>query len=208
MHKEMIVRWIIGLFIGACFSGCSVLKNDEKLLNTVIMESKYTLQDSIFFIPDTDNKSVINFFKKRNTKDVGFKYIYKEGYSDTPADSSYREVESVVYVNIPVKGNSYVKRGKGIDEVTELFLKDSFNYKQEALKKWNLNKDLKKKFLIEKTENSKFIIVSKPVYNLDKNKAILYKYIGVSGYYETTIYFLKKQNRKWTAVYKETTHSF
>ena len=174
----------------------------------VIKDSKYTIQDSIFFIPDADNKSVIDFFRYRNTKNVGFKYIYKEGYSDTPADSSYREVESVVYVDIPVRGNRYIHSGKGIDKVNELFLKDSFNYKHEVLKKWNLNKDFKKRFLTEKAENSKFLIVSKPVYNLDKNKAILYKYIGVSGYYETTIYFLKKQNRKWTAVYKETTHSF
>lgn len=88
--------------------------------------------------------------------------------------------------------------GKGTNKIVEKFLKDSFDYQDIEIKKWNINKKLRQNFIQKKTKNTINLNISKPVYNLTKDKAIIYKISGRKKHLETTLYFLSKKNRNGT----------
>lgn len=198
--KEMIARIIISILICFCCFSCNKIDEDEKILNVIIEKTNYSINDSIYFHTEGTNKQVINFFRYRFTKNTALKHILKEDYNNKIPDSIYREIDSVIEVELPpIKGNSYILLGKGISKITENFLKDSFNYQEVEIKKWDLDKKLQKLFIQKKTQNTSNMTISKPVYNLEKNKAIIYKAIDSKN----TLYFLCKKEHKWEIIYQE-----
>lgn len=207
-HKEMIVKIIISLLILLFFNSCQQLEDDEKILNIILKESNYSINDSVYFDTITNNKKVFSFFKHRNTKNIVFKHIYKNNIKPKSNDSSFYEIDSVVIFEQPIKGNNYIMTGKGTNKIVEKFLKDSFNYQNVETKTWHISKNLKTSFTQLKSKKIKHLTISKPVYNLAKNKAIIYKSLGGQKYLETIIYFLSKEEQKWKITYTETTNSF
>lgn len=184
----MIVRLTIALLACFCCFSCNKIGADEQLLNIIIKESNFSIKDSIFFDKKSTNKKAVTFFERRKSKNMAFKHIYKEEYNNKIHDSVYREIDSVLHIELPIKRNNYIMNGKGISEIAEIFLKDSFNYKDVAIKNWNLNNNMETVFVKEKIQHGRSINISKPVYNLTKDKAIVYKKLG-GNYLETTLYF-------------------
>ncbi|MGY0392307.1 hypothetical protein ACW5R3_07120 [Bizionia sp. KMM 8389] len=204
----MTVKITISLLILILFNSCQQIEDDEKILNIILKESNYTINDSIYFDTIANDKKVFSFFKHRNNKNIVFKHIYKNNIKPKPNDSSFYEIDSVVKFEQPLKGNNYIMTGKGKNKIVEKFLKDSFNYQNIETKTWNINKNIEKSFTQKKNKKIKHLTISKPVYNLAKNKAIIYKSLGGQKYLETIIYFLSKEEQKWEITYTETTHSF
>ena len=210
MLKVITARSLIMVFMCVGFFSYKTLKNDKKLLTVIIDQGNYTQKDSVFFNKKGANNSIINFFRYRNTKNSTMNYYFKERHNQkiNYNDSIYREIDSVAYVEQPTLRNNYITLGKGTSLETEEFLKDSFDYKKIQIKKWNSNKKTKSYFVKKKTKHTLNLTISKPVYNLSKNKAIIYTSIRKKSSLEETIYFLIKKEEKWTIIYKENTHYF
>ncbi len=204
MHKEMIVKKIvIGILFILCLSTCTHNTSDDySLLEFVLNESNYTKQDSLIFKEKVTNKRIINFFRFRSIEKVTFKPALKSGKKIDYSDSTYIKADTIIYTKHPVTRNKYITDGKGIDKEAEVFLKDSFNYKPVDSIKWSLSEKWENTF-VEKNKYGTTLRVSKPVYNLDKNKAIMHLFESSKGWRNVTLYFLSKENGKWIIVYKE-----
>lgn len=204
MHKEMIVKIVMGFVLFISLFSCRSKENDEMILELILIESEISFKDSLSFNKVVSNRAVIKFFKSRNSNDRFFRYTYNESNKLKAKDSSFYEVDSLEFFTQPINNNSYIRTGKGIDERVEEFLKDSFNYKEVEFKKWNISKGLKTNFIKDSINIKKVLTISKPVLNLNKRKAIVFKTIVSDVWVETTVYFLMKENDDWVVFYKET----
>lgn len=209
MRKEMIVKKFLFLVVLLVLISCSKkISEDIELLNLVLSESSYKLDDSIHLIKESDNSKIILFFKLRNIQESGLSFFKKINDSNQLGDSLVKPFDSVVSKPLKIKSNQYLIRGKGINEKTEVFLKDSFNYAQSNII-WNFHKTSYNVAPIEDSvSNFSRLKISKPVYNLNNNKAIIFKTLMLKkGKQKNTIYFLEKTKNKWHILYNETLES-
>ena len=169
----------------------------------MLNDNNYSIEDSLVFSKETTNKSITEFFRFRNTENVVLKMKnFKKGKPATKTDSATMPKGNIISVKEPITRNKYITDDKGIDKKAEAFLKDSFNYKPVDTIKWSLSKKWKNTF-VEKNKYGTTLRVSKPVYNLDKNKAIMHLFESSKGWRNITLYFLSKENEKWKIIYKE-----
>lgn len=180
------------------------MTEDIELLNLVLNESNYKAHDSIYLINESDNSRIIQFFKLRNTQESALSFFKKTNKNHRLVDSLAAPFDSVVSKPIKIKSNQYLVRGKGINEETEVFLKDSFNYGQSNIK-WGVHKTSYNVFPVEDSiSNFPKLKISKPVYNLNHSKAIIFKTLLLkTGKQKNSIYFLEKSKSKWQIIYKE-----
>ena len=121
-------------------------------------------------------------------------------------DSLFYKYDTIIYTYRPVKNDNYLNRGKGVTEKSETFLKDSFNYQTDTIK-WNYE-DSNKYHIFKEGELKKGrkLTISKPVYNLKKDKAIVRKsLISANGKWsgERAIYFFEKKKNQWILVFQQ-----
>ncbi|WP_040279720.1 hypothetical protein [Psychroserpens damuponensis] len=150
----------------------------------------------------SNNKDAISFFKNRNTKERTFKHANKDGSKLKIDDSLFYKFDTIIKSPRQVKNNNYLIRGKGIDLKVERFLKDSFNYKLDSIF-WKIDMS---KFRLSTKRMENQITISKPVYNLDKNKAIIFRTINSNNSLDKKIYFLRKKDEGWKVIYTESNH--
>ena len=192
------------LLITFCLNSCKYNTNDDyALLEFVLNDSNYTVNDSLIFNDRATNKSIITFFKRRNRENIVLvaKDFEKEK-PETKTDSTIMPKRNIISVKEPITRNKYITDGKGINEKAEAFLRDSFNYKSIDSLKWSLNDKWKNTF-VEKNKYGTTLNISKPVYNLNKDKAIVYTSAFSPGWSNRTLYFFGKENDKWKIIYKE-----
>ncbi len=180
---------------------CKKKSDDEKILSSILSESNFSESDSLFFNLETNNKRIIEFFRYRNTKNTVFSYAYKRDEETNLSDSTYYKIDSVISNKKPIIKDYYIKTGKGVNKLAETFLKDSFNYSNEVAKKWVLEKN--HKIVFTNYDANKKLDISVPVYNLKKDKAIVYETIREDKFVISKIYLLKKTELKWETVFKE-----
>jgi hypothetical protein len=200
MLKETIVK-LIPILIIFCFSSCKEIKNDDIHLAELILND-YDNTDLITIRNQSNNKDVISFFNNRNTKEETFKHANKDGSKLKIDDSLFYKFDTIIKSTRQVKNNNYLIRGKGIDLKVERFLKDSFNYKLDSIF-WKIDMS---KFSLSTKKMEKQITISKPVYNLDKNKAIVFRTINSKNWVDKKIFFLRKKDEGWKVIYTESNH--
>ncbi|RNC85125.1 MAG: hypothetical protein ED556_11200 [Winogradskyella sp.] len=177
--------------------------DDYKILEFVLNENNFKIEDSIFFINNASNKRVIDFFGDRNKEFFVIQPIAKNQI-DVKTNDSVIDFNRKLIQNISeIKTDNYIIMGKGINKDAEEFLKDTFNYKIIDSITWNLNGSHKNNFLSEREIAQKSFSISKPLYNLDKNKSIVFTKKSTISWRDRTLYFLKKIDDKWILVYKE-----
>ncbi|MEO1032606.1 MAG: hypothetical protein AAFX55_14435 [Bacteroidota bacterium] len=200
-----VKRFILYFLFISCLNCCKQDTNDDcVLLEIVLNDGNYTVKDSLIFKEEVTNKSINNFFKQRKTENIVLTAkSFKKGKPATKTDSAAMPKRRIISVKEPVTRNDYIMIGKGIDKKAEAFLKDSFNYKSIDSLKWVLNDKWENIFVVENKDGAT-LNISKPVYNLDKNKAIVYTSVLSPGWWDRTLYFLSKENGKWIIIYKET----
>lgn len=201
MHKEITAKLFLVIISVFTIFSCKKKSDDEKILSSILSESNFSESDSLFFNLETNNKRIIEFFRYRNTKNTVFRYAYKEDKETNLSDSVYYKIDSVISYETPIIRNYYVKMGKGVNKLAETFLKDSFNYTKEVTKKWAL--EANHKIVFTNYDTNKKLDISVPVYNLKKDKAIVYETIHEGQFVISKIYLLKKTESKWETVFKE-----
>jgi hypothetical protein len=198
----MIAR-ILVLFLTLSMVSCDKTNDNQILFDLIVNESHFTEDDSIKFNRFASNNEVIEFFRLRNTKNIVFKQIIADSVKPLiQSDSTYHKIDSIAYYEKKVKGNYYLTKGKGINNDVELFLKDSFNYKFSDSIYWKIPEKFNNSIL-HNTEENKSLSISKPVYNLERDKAIVLKRIHSNRFEHKTIYFFKKINNEWFKVYSQ-----
>ena len=200
----IVKRYSIFLIIFLGLISCTFDANDSdnEILKFILKHENFKKEDSLYFQEKMTNKRVISFFNDRNREYEGFKPYSANSNIINYKDSTNLKIDSIVYKKLPIINNNYIFLGKGIDKKAELFLKDSFNYNYVDNIIWKLNKKEKNKFL-EKRDNVSLIKISKPVYNLDYDKAITFVNILHEGISDRRLFFLEKKNNNWHLVYKE-----
>ena len=209
MQKVMTVK-IVSLFVltllGAMSCQKDQISNDTQLLELVLKQKENQSKDSIFLNPIGDSRAILGFFRSRNNANEVFRFAnFENSKKEITNDSLFIKYDTIIYEKKKIVNNNYLMNGKGIDEKVEVFLKDSFDYKKERVVNWVVPKSLKHISLKTKgSENVEMIRVSAPVYNLDKNKAVLFTF--EQSYKSTavqSIYFVKKNNAVWNIIYTE-----
>lgn len=201
MHKETIAKiLLIGLMT---LLSCKAQKNnDHQLLELILKELKYEKRDSIYLVNTSNNSNIKTFFRFRNTKEVGYRLAFKDGRI-VPNDTLFYKYDTIIFKPRPVKNDSYLRRGKGVTEMTENFLKDSFNYATDFIK-WNYDAKNYNIFKEDELKMGKRLMISKPVYNLKQDKAIVFKSLTSRTWLgEKAIYFFQKKGNQWELIFKQ-----
>ncbi|AXG70571.1 hypothetical protein KORDIASMS9_02811 [Kordia sp. SMS9] len=179
--------------------------DDQQLLELVLQSKQNQFIKPIYLKPKGDKISIQEFFRLRNKNNKTFRFAHKSDLKkEIINDSLYVKYDTIIYEKKKIKSNQYLIYGKGVDEKFETFLKDSFNYKQSRIVKWVIPKSLDEKLLKNKDDNDYAINVSAPVYNLDKNKAIIKTFYRSSrNTAQHSIYFIEKNDDIWSIIYSE-----
>ncbi|MBC8754238.1 hypothetical protein H2O64_06110 [Kordia sp. YSTF-M3] len=206
MQKVMTVKIVsfLVLILLITISCQKDTQNDDiKILEIVLQEKQNQSNKAVFLDPIGKSNTTLDFFNLRKKKNRTFTIEYQDSIS--PNDTLTQRKGKTVYKDLEITQNNYIAWGKGVDKKTEGFLKDSFNYKDERTINWTLPKTLNNILLKkEGSEKGKKIRVSAPIYNLDKNKAVLFTF--EQSYKSTvvqSIYFVKKNNAVWDIIYTE-----
>lgn len=199
--KRIAFLMLILLTVASCQK--DEQNDDTKILELALKESQNQSNKMIFLDPIGKSKTTLYFFNLRKKKNRTFTIEYQDSIS--PNDTLTPRKGKAVYRDLEITQNSYLTWGKGVDKKTEDFLKDSFNYKDERIIDWILPKTLNNISLKKKDfEKGKKIRVSAPVYNLDKNKAVLFTYEQSHKSTATQkIYFIEKNKGVWNIIYTE-----
>ena len=206
-HKEMIVSNILLFFIVLSFFNCSQKKDKDeayRFLELISVESQYQKEDSIYLSLEANEKQVARFFKLRNTKEFSVRLTNKDGSRPAYNDSSYHIFDTIIYKPKKIKSNQYLFRGKGVHKDVELFLKDSFLYDTKEIFYWKDDK-YSSPFIKNEEYAKRTLTVSKPVYNQDYNKAIVFVLDkkNRTGRKIEAIYFLQKEDEHWKILFSE-----
>ena len=202
MRKEMTVKLFTVIILTLFFYSCEKKNVDKKILDSILYQSSFSKSDSLFFNLESDNKKTITFFRYRNSKNIVYKSNTDKNYKKSiQNDSVYFDTSPLLPFEKPITRDAYIKMGKGINEVAETFLKDSFYYGNVIIKNWDL--DNKQQAVFKSFFKKKELDISPPVYNLKKDKAIVYKRISEGRFVINTIYLLRKNDSKWETVFKE-----
>ncbi|QHI35166.1 hypothetical protein IMCC3317_05120 [Kordia antarctica] len=184
--------------------------DDQQLLELVLKQKQSQFSKPIYLNPNGDNNSLKDFFRFRNSENETFRFAnLKDSNTEIANDSLYIKYDTIIYEKQKIISNNYIMNGKGIDENVETFLKDSFNYKKERIVKWVVPKSLKN--IVNKNKDTKdyLIKVSAPIYNLDKNKAILMTFHRSSkNMAQQNIYFIERKTENWNIIYSEESDMF
>lgn len=180
--------------------------DDQQLLELVLQEKQNQSNRSIYLNPIGENKTVRDFFRFRNTENTTFRFANHDNSKTKMVDDSiYVKYDTIIYEKKKITHNDYLMNGKGVDKELETFLKDSFNYKQERVVTWLKPVSINNISLNQDNSNKENVItISTPVYNLDKNKAIIKTFYRSSrNTAQHSIHFIEKNKDSWTIIYSE-----
>jgi hypothetical protein len=204
MQKVTIVK--IGFILLFLLLNCKAQQNDDKILFKLVMKDlKYDLKDSVFLNSNANNKAIIDFFRIRNTEEMSFRLTNKDRLPFVKDDSLFIKYDSVIYSPIALKGNSYIFNGKGLSDEAEKFLQDSFNYKFDSIH-WDYTVSEYNIYKEDELKNGNKLKISKPVFNLNKNKAILTRSLESSNkkwISDRGFYLFEKKDNDWNLVFKQ-----
>lgn len=180
--------------------------NDVQILHVILKDSNYQKNDSMFLSNYSDKTLGIQFFHNRNIVNRTARFANKNKNvkrTKQEIDSLWFKHDTIIYTVVPVKKNEYIRRGKGINKKVELFLKDSFNLKKKSIT-WNIKEPLYNVFLEKNFKNKNQLVISKPIYNFERNKAIVIKKRIFSGnIYDETIYFIENTTDNWKIIFQQ-----
>lgn len=195
------INFIISILL--ILTSCSKKDQDNVLLEVILNDYTLEKNDSFYLNIDATNQRVIRFFESRNKDLTTFSYGNKDGTEIKYNDSLFIEYDTIIKNPYLIKEDNYIKFGKGINEIAETFLKDSFNYKSRS-NKWNIEEY---KFY-SNSKNGIRVDVSSPVYNLDKDKAIIFQNNTFGKKKTILFYLIQKIDDQWVIVFKQKNEYF
>lgn len=212
MQKGKTVKRIGFLFIMLItFISCEKEQqnDDQILLELILKQTEKQFSEAIYLYPEGNSKYINDFFRLRNKKERVFTFAQEGNDSIAELDTLSTKKRMPIYSYREITSNEYLMNGKGIDEKVEFFLKDSFNYQKERIVKWAVPESIDAALFKKQDDENYSISVAAPVYNLNKDKAIITVFHRSSkNTAQRSIYFIKKSNNSWNIIYSEKSDMF